>query len=336
MIAAPSASTTTTLTRLLLLACLLLFLFVGQTPERSRFWIAFFDAGHAPLFGVIALLIRDLLASRRRAVRPSPPPVSRSSPLAFALAVILGGATELLQVLQRHGDPSVSDLLRDAAGAGAFLLVAAAVKPVHANREGRRPRAALRWLALPAALVLLLAAGRTLIVTSAAYAARNRAFPTLFALDGSWWERVFVETGRNALTPGSSLPTVAASTRVAGPALARLDLRPGRYSGIALMEPYPDWRGYRCLAFTIVSDLDSPLPMAIRIHDAAHDQRYADRFNRRFLIRPGTNDIAIPIEDIRTAPDRRTMDLRRVRGILVFAYGLTRRSHIYLSSFRLE
>jgi hypothetical protein len=55
------------LLRLALFAGLLLFLFFGDPPERSRFWQAFFDAGHTALFGVIALLVQGyLFRSARR------------------------------------------------------------------------------------------------------------------------------------------------------------------------------------------------------------------------------------------------------------------------------
>jgi hypothetical protein len=339
---------TSILLRFLALAALLLFLFFGEAPERSRFWTAFFDAGHTPLFGVIALLLRSLL--RRQPASPAPavgrrPPV-RAGLLAFALSAVLGLATELLQMAQRHGDPSVSDLLRDMAGAAAFLITGAVIESrararsaaVVAGQDGAARSARLRWVGaagLVAALLILVAAGRTFIVTSAAYVARDRAFPTLFALDGSWWERQFVDVGGNHLTPAAPGITdrAAAGERVS---LARLDLRPGRYSGVTFAEPYPDWRGYQRLSFTIVSDLDAPLPMAIRIHDAAHDHRYADRFNRRLTIRPGANHIAIAIDDIRNAPGRRQMDVGRIRAILLFASGLTRRTHVYVSPLRLE
>ena len=35
--------------------------FFGDVPEHTRFWEALFDAGHAPLFGAMALIVRSLL-----------------------------------------------------------------------------------------------------------------------------------------------------------------------------------------------------------------------------------------------------------------------------------
>jgi hypothetical protein len=306
--------------RLALAVGLLLFLFLGDKPPGSRFWNAFFNAGHAVLFGVIALLVRHWVVAWRAAFGPA-----RSGLAAFAATVVIGAATEVVQALQARSDPSLEDLLRDAAGAAGFLLLAWAA----ASRSSRR---AARLAAVAAALVVLVAALWVLILTSARYVARDRAYPTLFALDGRWWERDFIELRRNRLTPGAR----PAADGPAGSTLARLDLNPGLYSGVSFDEPYPDWRARDALTLTIVSDLDAPLAMVIRIHDARHDQRYRDRFNRRLTVVPGVNRVRIPVEEIRAAPDRRPMDLRRIRGVLLFAYDLKKPAHVYLGPLRLE
>jgi len=312
---------------ILLLVGLLLFLILGDAPERTRFWDALFDAGHTPLFGLVALSLLGLLRIRTR-----PDHGSRTWWTAFVVTLVVGAATECLQVFQANREASIEDFLRDIAGAGALLLLVAAVPwgapgagPIR-TRRGRLSAAAV-------AMVLLVAAGAHLAMTAALYAARDRAFPTLFALDGSWWERRLVEPSGSTLTPASMVPRGLAAT---GELLARLDLEPGTYPGIAFDEPYPDWRGYRRLVFAVVSDLDRPLSLVVRVHDAAHDQRTADRFNRSLVIHPGINRVAIPIDEIRMAPDRREMDLRRIRGVILFAYRLVEPTHVYLGALRLE
>ena len=333
---------------ILLLVALLLYLGFGDVPERTRFWYALFDAGHAPLFGVIALVVRRLVS---RADRSSGR--VRVTAIAFVATLALAAAGEVFQLFQASREVSLADFLRGGAGAGAFLLLAAAAD--RGREAGSTPRrtTAGRLLAVLTAMVLLAATVGELAFTSAIYFARRRAFPTLFALDGSWWERRLIATGRNNLTPGrapaaiDSAPDAADATPGASGAaagtvgaaaaqLTRLDLRPGLYPGLTFDEPYPDWRGYQRLVFTVVSDLSAPLELTIRVHDARHDQRYADRFNRRLTIVPGANRIAIPIDDIRRAPDRREMDLGRIRGIVLFAYRLRQPAHLYLGPLRLE
>ncbi len=304
--------------RPVLIASLLLFLVFGDTPEPTRFWEALFDFGHAPLSGVVALLLRGWLAAGGwRALRGR----ERASLLAFGLTVGIGAAVEALQNLQPNREPSWQDLWRDAAGAASFLLLreawAAGGRPA-----GGRPSRAGRAAAVLAGLALLLAAAATLARTVRLYAERDRAMPTLFALDGTWWERSLIDEGHSRLTPA--------------PGLARLDLGAGEFPGVTFEEPYPDWRGYRSLVVRIVSDLDAPLPMAIRVHDAAHNQRFEDRFNRRLLVQPGENVFRIPLDEVRRAPRGREMDLARVRGILIFAPRLDRPTRVFLGPLRLE
>jgi len=312
---------------LLLLVVLLVFLAVGDAPERSMFLDALFDAGHAPLFGGVALALFGLLRARARG--------SSDRALrwrAFILTVTIGVVTETLQVFQGNREPSVSDLVRDAAGAAAFLLLYRWRRPVP-GRDGASMRLRRPWMAWSAGVLLLAASAANLGLTTAAYIARDRAMPTLAAFDGAWWERWFVETQDSRLTVQAGPRGLDAS--LAEP-LARLDLRPGTYPGVGVVEPQPDWSGYRRLVVTIFSDLDAPLPIAIRVHDAAHDQRYEDRFNRALTVAPGMNRFAIALDDIRLAPDRREMDMRRIRGVLLFVYQRTQPTHVYLGPIRLE
>jgi hypothetical protein len=95
-----------------------------QPPDRSLAWITFLDAGHVPLFGVIALAVLQFLLATPLANR------SRTFlyGLALGLTVLMGALSEWLQIgANRNSDPQ--DLLRDALGAGSFLLIAGTRDP---------------------------------------------------------------------------------------------------------------------------------------------------------------------------------------------------------------
>jgi hypothetical protein len=289
---------------------------------------ALFDAGHAPLFGGVAMGVLVLLRARRPGTDEW-----KLRAQAFVVTVAVGVVTEALQFFQADRDPALNDLARDAAGAAAFLLLwrwrPAAGPAVEAERAVRRRRAAIA-----AGVVLLAASAGTLALTSAAYAGRDRAMPTLVAFDGSWWERWFVHAGdASTLTSNVAPPQ---GERGAPGIAARLDLRPATYPGLTVDEPYPDWRAYRRLVLTVVSDSEEPLALTIRVHDAAHDQRFMDRFNRTFTVERGVNRVAFSLDDIRRAPDRRELDLARIRGIVLFAHRPARSMRVYLGPIRLE
>ncbi|MBS1137494.1 MAG: succinyl-CoA synthetase subunit beta [Proteobacteria bacterium] len=323
----PAASRTcpTPVIHIALILLLLLVLTVGETPERTMLWQALFDAGHVPLFGLMALLVRDLLATRwprSGAWRPAL--------LSFALTVAVGAGAEFLQTFMPDRDASLTDLLRDAAGAGAFLLMREAYR--RGTSSGAPASPPVRTAFAVAAVALLLAATAQLSLTLAVLAERARAFPVLARFDGSWWENALIETGDSVLTPAS----LATQPSEIPPGLARLDLQPATYPGLTLDEPYPDWRGYQRLVVNIVSDLVAPVPLTLRVHDAAHDNRYGDRFNTRLVVIPGANHFVIGLDEIRRAPESREMDLSRIRGIVLFAYRLEHPAHLYLGTIRLE
>lgn len=93
----------------------------------------------------------------------------------------------------------------------------------------------------------------------------------------------------------------------------------GAYPGLVLDEVPADWRGYQALALTIRNPGAEVASFTVRIHDAAHDQRYDDRFNRSFHLAPGTTGVfRIPLDDIATAPAGRPLDLTAVAGIILF------------------
>jgi len=277
-----------------------------------------FDAGHAVLFGVVMLLVSGL-------------PWVRSGGKALLITLLLAAASEILQLADPTRDASIGDFLRDGAGAVAFLLLRASSGPP-ADRRVPGSTVVVGSLALRlAASGLLLSVAAPFLLVCGIYIERNRAFPTLFRLDGSWWESRLISTGNATLVTSVTSP-VDAHDGVA----ALLLLRPGVSPGVVFDEPFPDWSAFHRLAFTVLSVADAPITLTIRVHDEWHDQRFADRFNRRIAIAPGENRVSIPLNEIRQAPVGREMDLHRVRSIMLFVYRLDRPARVYLGPLVLE
>jgi VanZ family protein len=290
-----------------------------QRPEPTLFWDAWFDAGHVPLFGALALLLRG---TSRHQVEP------RASLRAFGLAVIIGIGVEFAQAWQPGREPSIADVLHDAAGAAAFLGLRLAWMRSRGAAPSRARRSSRALLA--GGILLLAVAFAPLTACMTAYAARTRALPVLFPLDGRWWESWFVRVDAARLIPGAR----AAPGR--DRASTRLDLLPGRYPGITLEEPAGDWTRFRRLVLEFASDLDAPFPLNVRIHDRDHVNRYDDRYNARIMVPPGHSRVNIELDAVRDAPATRPMDLRAIRAIVLFAADLRQPTHIFIGPVRLE
>ena len=235
----------------------------------------------------------------------------------FLAALAVGVLIELLQALSGRV-VSGGDVARDAAGAAAAVLGAAAWE------AGVRP--VVRGVLLTGALLIVAAFAVPTVEALWEEHLARRQFPVLAdftrpeELDRFDW---------NHSTPSW---TAAAD----GHRAVHVTLWPGRYPGFAL-EYFPgDWRGYRHLVLAAANPAGAPLPMVIRIDDEQHNQHFDDRFNARFVLAPGWNEIRVPLAEVEAAPRGRRLDLSRVEQVIVFSHGLRERRDLVLESLRLE
>ncbi|MBW9273091.1 MAG: hypothetical protein K1563_05330, partial [Candidatus Thiodiazotropha sp. (ex. Lucinisca nassula)] len=96
-------------------------------------------------------------------------------------------------------------------------------------------------------------------------------------------------------------------------------LQEGRWPGMDMREPEPDWRGYERLELLIYSDQSEDLPLTLRIHDQSHNRRLEDRYNLSLVIRPGYNRFSLPLHEVEDAPSGRTMDMAAISDVMIFA-----------------
>jgi len=276
-----------------------------QPPDRNLAWITVLDAGHAPLFGAIALavlqfLLATPLAERNRAFLYG---------TALTLTILLGVLSELLQMgADRSSDPR--DVMRDALGAGSFLLIAATRDPNGLLNAGAGR--VMRASCLGVALGLLVLAFSPAAWVAQAYAQRAAAFPALCDFSGTW-ETHFVEA-KNARLEYTSVPGALGEAVLA----AHIRFEPVGFAGFKVLEPYPDWTGYQSLRVVARSDSKHPVDLVLRIHDRRHDDRHTDRFSRSLTLRPGINEFSIPLSEIRNAPHGREMDLLAIRRVNLY------------------
>ena len=279
-------------------------------PWQSRLWAAVQDAGHVLAIGWVAVC---LLVAARRLMPSEPRSVLRNYLLVLAAAAAIGLLVELAQQWSGR-DAELGDFIRDVIGAAVFLAFAALLDPALRDRP-RRYRRTTRVIVAGTATLLLVLALAELAQWCAAYVQRIQRFPEIVRFDSPWSTR-FVSVGRHDLrfvTPPADWESPD-SARV-----GRLTLKPSRYAGFTIDEPYPRWEGFDALVIELYSEATHAYPVTVRVHDAAHNQDYSDRFNARFTIKPGANRIRIPLTSIESAPRNRSMDMDDIAGIVVFA-----------------
>ena len=90
------------------------------------------------------------------------------------------------------------------------------------------------------------------------------------------------------------------------------------YPGFGLRDPFPDWSNAMSFNMDVYLPTKQTVELHIRIHDETHNEDYFDRFNMTVTLRPGLNQIQIPIQDIKSGPENREIDLTKIAGIYLF------------------
>ncbi len=301
-----------------LLGVLSVLLFVDFGGESSRVADEVFNFGHLPLFGVTALVILWVLGGRTWPVRDW-----RKYAVSFAAALGLGVVTEVVQSYTPERYFELQDIVYDALGAFTFLALA------YPSHRASRRSGVWWWKAACAGSIALAAA--PIALTALDVRRMEGAFPLLASfetrIEMDRWETegCCVSRAKEHATHG----VYALMARLA----------PGEFPGISMRWLEGDWRGYERLCFEAFLEGDRPLAVTVRIHDEIHGrsevQNYSDRFNKRLVLQPGAQQIRIDLDEVRTAPQGREMDMSRVTNICVFAYRLGEERVVYFDRFRL-
>jgi len=295
-------------------------------PSGSMLWSAAFDTAHIPLYGFVAVAILYALAVF--ASKPNRSPWWDYA-LALAASTALGALTELVQGLGL-GDADILDFVRDIVGGGAFLLMALAFDR---RMFPRSPLTHRRRSALGLLAAAILAASFVPLTTLAlACLQRNAAFPLLADFDDSW-EGKFIHT-RDAELEIATPP--AGWGHAAGDRAARITFASGDYPALLITEPYPDWRGYDRLVIDVYSELDHALTLALRMDDAGQKEEHGNQFNRRLVIQPGVNRIAIPLAEVEQGERGRSLDMGRMHSVVLFALRPVEAFSVWVDGVRLE
>jgi hypothetical protein len=308
------------LTFLALLLCAVVFAPSGG----DGLWVrTLHNFAHGPIFGCVALIA---LLGPRDALWFATKPAALRYALAFAVAALLGAATELAQVPTGR-DASFEDFGHDLLGASVFLLLFAACdRSVHVRVSTKRFVFLLGLIAL-AALVW------PLVSTGVAYARRVNGFPVLADFSHSIGAG-FISA---RLTQIEVVPLPTDGTGASEQKALRIRFLPGRWPGIEFTEPPPDWRGFDTLVFDVLNSEPEELAFVVRIDDEMHNGRFADRYNHEFHVPAGTRTLVkIPLSEIESAPRTRRFDLAEVHRIVVFRSATSTAETMYLVGVRLE
>ena len=247
---------------------------------------------HVAIFGLLAALLMRLPVLRRGSF------ASRAV-LVLLLVLFVSIGIELLQpAFDRSAD--LQDIRRNLVGA----LVAVSFYA---------PPGARRRIAMGTTFLLLAAELTRPAVSMWDRQVAENQFPVLGEFETRFEHRRWT-TG----VPDSEVAR-------AGSRSLRVTLRPGPYPGTALVRSLGDWSHYDRLSLSLYNPRAKPLVITISVRDQVHFQRsgaYEDRYNERFRIDSGWNDLNIPMASILSAPETRTLDLSDLSELAIFVEDL--------------
>jgi VanZ family protein len=306
----------------LLIGALLAAVVFAPLSARTHGIRTLHDFAHAPIFGSISLLLLFAIGSHEKLKQL---PLWTQYLGAFVIAGALGALTEIAQIPVGR-DASWMDLRSDMLGAGGFLGLFTAF-------DARLRRRAIITICAVAGTGLLAIHSVPLATAVNAYVHRERAFPVL----ADFKQRIdpyFIKSQWAAL---DLMPLPKPWAARPGELAMRVTFATGPWPGVDFPEPSPDWSGYRTLALDITNPAATELMLRLRVHDVYHDNRVEDRFNRTLQIPPMTRTVLrIPIADIQSAPQTRSMDLRQIADYLLFRSSESQVGEMYVAGVWLE
>jgi VanZ family protein len=290
----------------------LLAIFFPEFDYPGRALARLHDFAHVPLFALVAIGLSLALAGRRE--QGATPALLLRAWLAAFLAGIL---VELGQA-RRGRVPEVEDIVADAAGATAGLLLVAS----------RRWRPARRRAATATALALVLAFLAPVAVTFWDEVQARRAFPLIADLEG----RLQVDRfGRWRC----ELRRVS-DPEQAGNHMLEARFLPDIYPRLRLRDMPMDWRGYRVLRFTCLNPGRESFWLVLRINDDHHRGLAADWYTLRMDLAPGRHEIEVPLARVAEAPAGRAMDMGALQDVILYTVRLEQPATLLFDDFRLE
>lgn len=284
---------------------------MAPISDVGRATAAVMNLGHAPAFGLLALIVHRLLARDRAA------PSFATALMAWAIVVTLGAGAEWLQTAigRRAG---WHDIGANALGAAAFLIF----------ERGYPSGARLTRIgAIAASLALLALASAAPSATLVDVIRQRREMPRVASFEHE------LELSRWNFKSADATRSTEHATD--GRWSLRVDLLPGRYPGAGLVWPYADWAGYDEIRFDAYLDPGPPLPLILKIQDEGHNHLGEDRFQRRTMLQPGSTTVSVRLADVTSAPRGRNMDLSRIQFVQWFTVRLDTARTLYLDNVRL-
>lgn len=296
---------------LLIVGTVLLFI-GGPDYHSTRSLKNLWDLGHILYFALLAIVLSRWNYIARR-------PLLWQWFYILSITLVAGITIELLQY-GTNRTPNTGDIIRDLTGS----FLALTFGPMGIKLKSGRQRHSLQLSATALTLIMLWPLTKSVIDETIA----RYQFPLLSSFDTPF--EIDRWSGK-----GLSIESI---TKVSDSRLLKIPLTIDRYSGVALKYFDGNWKLFSALKINLYNPDTIPLQITVRINDRKHNdgyEEYKDRFNRSFMLTPGSNLLKIDLDEVKVSPAGRDMDMNDISGLGLFTVSLTAPRILYLNEVKL-
>ncbi len=115
----------------------------------------------------------------------------------------------------------------------------------------------------------------------------------------------------------------------------RMELYPSDYPGITPKLAITDWRKFKAIGFDVYNPEKEETAIVTRIDDQKKHPAYADRYSKRFILKPGPNHIRIPLDSLMTSGTNRPLNLKKIQRLIIFMVQPQKKHILYIDFIRL-
>jgi hypothetical protein len=115
----------------------------------------------------------------------------------------------------------------------------------------------------------------------------------------------------------------------------RMELYPSDYPGLDPVLDVNDWRKYTAICIDIYNPEKEKTTIFIRIDDQKDSPGYAERYNQRFILKPGLNHIHIPLKNQVISDAHRALNLKKIYRLSIFMTHPQKKYVLYVDNIRL-
>lgn len=115
----------------------------------------------------------------------------------------------------------------------------------------------------------------------------------------------------------------------------KVELYPSDYPGVSFRKYEKNWAGFHTLCLDLYNPENHTIDLIIRIDDTHDNLSYSDRFNGRFILNSGANNLKIPFLDMKTSGTQRKLNIQNIYKLIFFVVRPEKKTVLFIDNIRL-